>query len=263
LLNVVAGLLQRGVDWDLSGVFQRQDDGRLEQHETAGWLRPARLVSALLATPGVTVEYGRRIDDIAALNSPLVVVAAGFETVQLLAPGFPLQPVAGQVAFGPVVGEPAAAAPFNGNGHFLPAVATENGDMWLAGASFERDVSSVEVPHEVRARHRHGNEQRLGELLPSLLPQLPSMFESASDWRGVRATSPDRLPIVGPWSANETSVWLCTALGARGMTLALLCADLLVARLHGEPLPIAPRLAEAVQAERMARRMAVETALTR
>ena len=257
LLNVLPDLLQRGVDWDLSGVCQRQEDGSLVRHENAGWLRPARLVSALLATPGITVEYGRRVDDIAGLGNGLVILAAGFETARLLAPGFPLQPVAGQVAFGPVQGESAAHPPFNGHGHFLPALPTEDGDIWLAGASFERDVSRIEVPAEERVRHRAGNQLRLGELLPVLLPLLPAMFASASDWRGVRATSPDRLPIVGAWPPDgDRSIWLCTALGARGMTLAMLCADLLVARLHGEPLPVAPRLADAMASERIARRMA-------
>lgn len=257
LLNVLPGLLQRGIDWDLSGVWQRQQDGDLTWHENAGWLRPARLVSALLATPGITVEFGRRVQDIAGLGEGLVILATGFETVQLLAPGFPLQPVAGQVAFGPVQGIPATTAPFNGHGHFLPALPAEDGDIWLAGASFERDVYRIEVPDDERTRHRADNQQRLGELLPTLVPRLPAMFASASDWRGIRATSPDRLPIVGAWPpAGKTSTWLCTALGARGMTLAMLCADLLVARLHGEPLPVAPRLADAMAAERMARRMA-------
>jgi len=80
----------------------------------------------------------------------------------------------------------------------------------------------------------------------------------------VRGTSPDRLPIVGPWppepgpdaaAAPNSGVWLCTALGARGITLALLCAELLVARLHGEPLPLAPRLADSLSTERIARRL--------
>jgi tRNA 5-methylaminomethyl-2-thiouridine biosynthesis bifunctional protein len=72
----------------------------------------------------------------------------------------------------------------------------------------------------------------------------------------VRATSPDRLPIVGPWPpADAAAVWLCTALGARGITFASLCAELLVARMHGEPLPISPRLAESVFSERIWRRL--------
>ena len=257
LLNVLPGLLQRGVDWDLSGVTQRHGDGTSTQHETAGWLRPARLVSALLATPGITVAYGCRVQNPDVLDDDLTVVAAGFETVRLLRPGFPLQPVAGQVTSGPVHGAPAAPSPFNGHGHFLPALPTGDGHLWLAGASFERDVSDVAVTDDLRALHRDGNRQRLGELLPGLLPQLPAMFASATDWRGVRATSPDRLPIVGPWDGGEGApTWVCTALGARGMTLALLCADLLVARLHGEPLPVAPRLAEAVSTERMRKRAA-------
>ncbi|MCZ2495616.1 FAD-dependent oxidoreductase [Xylophilus sp. Kf1] len=261
LLNVLPDCLHRGLDWDLSGVVQRHDDGGATHHTMAGWLRPARLVAALLATPGISVEYGRRLTSLADLDGALMVVAAGFETLRLLTPGFPLQPVAGQVAFGRLDGAPAlrtseTPSPFNGHGHFLPSVPSDDGDIWLAGASFERDVSAVEVPAEVRAAHHAANLRRLGELRPALARGLPALFASARTWRGVRATSPDRLPIVGPWPPSDGQpVWLCTALGARGMTLALLCADLLVARLLGEPLPVTTRLAQAVSTERIARRM--------
>ena len=40
-------------------------------------------------------------------------------------------------------------------------------------------------------------------------------------------------------------------MGARGLTLALLCGELLAARLQGEPLPLDPRLAKALGAERL------------
>ena len=43
---------------------------------------------------------------------------------------------------------------------------------------------------------------------------------------------------------------LCTGLGARGLTLAVLCGELLAAGLHGEPLPLARSLAQRLRAER-------------
>ena len=46
-------------------------------------------------------------------------------------------------------------------------------------------------------------------------------------------------------------LWLSTAMGARGLTLSLLCAELLAARLHGEPLPLDVRLARALGTERL------------
>ena len=68
----------------------------------------------------------------------------------------------------------------------------------------------------------------------------------------MRCTSPDRLPIAGPVAAAELpGLWTCTAMGARGLTLALLCGELLAARLQGEPLPIDARLAKALGTERL------------
>ncbi len=43
---------------------------------------------------------------------------------------------------------------------------------------------------------------------------------------------------------------LCTGMGARGMTLAVLCGEVLAAGLCGEPLPVALSLAQRLRAER-------------
>lgn len=40
-------------------------------------------------------------------------------------------------------------------------------------------------------------------------------------------------------------------MGARGLTLAPLCGELLAARLQGEPLPLDARLAKALGTERL------------
>ena len=255
LRGAAESLLQRGVDWELSGVVQFQEGEAPLWHPYAGWLRPARLVQALLATPGITVRYGDRVQT--AGPGVLTVIATGFEAGDLLGEGLALQPVAGQVSFGAAEGAPATPHPWNGHGHFLPSIPDEAGArVWLAGASFERDMSALTVAPQALTRHRADNQQRLRELLPSLAPTLGARFDHAQDWRGVRGTSPDRLPIVGPWPpGGDDSVWACTALGARGITTAVLCADLLVARLHHEPLPIAPRLAEALCTERILRRL--------
>ena len=39
-------------------------------------------------------------------------------------------------------------------------------------------------------------------------------------------------------------------MGSRGLTMAILCAELLAARLHGEPLPLPRKLASALDAAR-------------
>jgi tRNA 5-methylaminomethyl-2-thiouridine biosynthesis bifunctional protein len=45
-------------------------------------------------------------------------------------------------------------------------------------------------------------------------------------------------------------LWVNAAMGSRGLTLALLCGELLAARWHGEPLPIEDSLARALDANR-------------
>jgi len=39
---------------------------------------------------------------------------------------------------------------------------------------------------------------------------------------------------------------LCTGMGSRGLSFAALCAELLAAQLHGEPLPVESQLAKAI-----------------
>lgn len=79
-----------------------------------------------------------------------------------------------------------------------------------------------------------------------------ALTPTARSWAAVRCTAPDRLPIVGPVdAATLPGLWACTAMGARGLTLALLCGELLAARLQGEPLPIDAKLARSLSTERL------------
>ncbi|WPB59140.1 tRNA (5-methylaminomethyl-2-thiouridine)(34)-methyltransferase MnmD [Xylophilus sp. GOD-11R] len=253
-------LLERSVDWDISGVTQIREGQLPVFHRQAGWMRPAALVRAMLATPGVTVRYGEALDLAAIEAETLVIIATGHASGLQLGYGLTLQPVAGQVSYGPTDDAPAVDGPWNGHGHFLPRVPDHSGaNFWLTGASFERDSAAVVVPDGELETHRAGNRQRLAELLPLLEPALPTMFTAASDWRGVRGTSPDRLPIVGPWPDDTSRVWACTALGARGITMAVLCAEILAARLHGEPMPVDAGLVKAVGTKRIVRRIARKT----
>ena len=61
------------------------------------------------------------------------------------------------------------------------------------------------------------------------------------------------LPAMIHVTLDETAlpgVHVCTALGSRGLTFALLCAELLAAWLHDEPLPVEKRLAGSLRASR-------------
>ncbi len=45
-------------------------------------------------------------------------------------------------------------------------------------------------------------------------------------------------------------LYMNTAMGSRGLTLGLLCGELLAAQWHGEPLPVEARLAKFLDATR-------------
>jgi tRNA 5-methylaminomethyl-2-thiouridine biosynthesis bifunctional protein len=70
-------------------------------------------------------------------------------------------------------------------------------------------------------------------------------------WRGSRCVSADRLPLLGRLTAGaDEGLWLCVAMGSRGLSLAVLCAELLAARWGAEPLPVEAALARSLDADR-------------
>ncbi|RYF72780.1 MAG: hypothetical protein EOO29_27810, partial [Comamonadaceae bacterium] len=60
----------------------------------------------------------------------------------------------------------------------------------------------------------------------------------------------------GPVDAARPGLWVCTALGSRGLSFATLCAELLAARWHGEPLPVPAAWARGLDTARLAARAA-------
>ncbi len=86
------------------------------------------------------------------------------------------------------------------------------------------------------------------------------------NWAEVRCASLGRLPMVGgvpapgqlrPSTAlaavqRVAGLWTFCALGSRGLTLSALGAELLAARMLGEPLPVEEKLADALDPARFA-----------
>ena len=247
-------------------------------HAEAGWIRPAGLVRAMLQAPGLEWRGGVEVVRLApaarhwrlldASGAPiaeaeLVVIAAGFDSRALLltatgsAP--PLHALRGQVAFGPMPGgaHDAVLPPFpvNGHGSLIGHLPDGQGHWWVTGSTFERGNTQ---PDQLAVDHA-ANRQRLRELLPRAAEGLDDQWDDgrAQVWAGVRATLPDRLPAVGAWGVMDPAdrdvplpPHLLTGLGARGLTLAVLCGELLAAELHGEPLPVERTLAQRLRADR-------------
>jgi tRNA 5-methylaminomethyl-2-thiouridine biosynthesis bifunctional protein len=244
-------------------------------HGMAAWLRPRQLVAAQLQTPGVTVRWGQRVQHIERQSglwtvtnaqdqvlgqAPLLVVASAFDSLALLRhlPEFavPLNPLRGQVSFGHMDDLSDAqrrlmpAFPVNGHGSFICGVPTPEGPAgWYTGSTFERDVVQTPVRHGDHA----ANQQRLAVLLPGLGTALQEQFkpEHVQGWAGLRCTLPDRLPAVGPIDDERLpGLWLSTGMGARGISLAVLCGELTAAWLENEAPPLDASLAKRLQAQR-------------
>ena len=268
-----------------------QEMGKARHLPDAFWLQPAALVQAWLATPGVHFTGGARVERLERLGeqwvcidqaglelarSEVVIVTNALDTTRLLngpdaakpahAPRWGLRPVPtaavthalaglhpryGAVSMGASAGlTDLPAQPVQGHGNFLPSVTLAQGTRWLAGAGFD----SAPTPN-AQDQH-HANLARLARLLPKAAATLAPQFASGEVqiWQGQRCVSRDRLPLVGPvQAAPDASLWISAAMGARGLTLAALCAELLAARLGGEPLPLPARLARLLDAHRTAR----------
>jgi tRNA 5-methylaminomethyl-2-thiouridine biosynthesis bifunctional protein len=250
----------------------QSDDIPALWHAAGGWIKPERLVRALLGTTGITPRYGVKVATLqrSTSSSPdgswqllddqencvaeaeLVVLAAGFESAGLVpSERLTLQAIRGQVAWG-AVADAGAMPPFpvNGHGSFIPAFLNDDGKpSWLMGATFERDN-----PHtDIKVTDQPDIFERLQKLLPVTARALKYSFDidETRAWAGVRCVSSDRLPLVGPLNdAKLPGLWVCTALGSRGLSFAVLCGELLAAWLHAEPLPIEKRLAQSLRASR-------------
>jgi len=234
-------------------------------HENAAWIEPAALVRSWLHTPGVRFCGGRKVARIvregaawrlenaagAVLGqASLVLVAAAHDSAALLEGRLQLNPVRGQVTWGPH-GDDAALlppCPVNGNGHFLPRVPLLERDAWITGSTYGRGDANESLRREDDA----ANLERLRALLPRAAQAVESAMRrrETRSWSGVRCASTDRRPLVGEL---EPGLWVSTAMGSRGLTFAALCGELIAARLHGEPLPIEARLAQALDVRRQDR----------
>ena len=229
-------------------------------HANAAWVKPSALVQAWLAQPGVVFRGNTAVarierddagwevldarGDVTA-RAPLVVIAAAHASAVLLGHRITTHPVRGQVSWN--VGNAGALPPFpvNGHGHFVPNVPTPEGIAWFSGSTYGRQ----DPDGSLRTEDDAANLQRIRELLPQVGEPLAADFTGGRvrSWAGVRCASPDRRPLVGE---VEPGLWVSTAMGSRGLTFAALCAELIAARLHAEPLPLPVRLAQALDVKR-------------
>ncbi len=320
MLQQARSLLQPGQDWQASGVLEHRLDATAGLpanwpaagmdwsrpapglaagtawgqgmaadapslwHAQGAWLKPARLVQAWLAQPGVRFQGQARVAAIrragdewllldaagkVLATASLLVLAGACGTDALLDALKSSQPalqdgiqrlparhgMRGQLSWGLQQAADAAALPpfpVNGLGSLIASVPVSGGLAWYAGATYEADTQPPAAP----AEHHHLNQQHLQTLLPAAAQALGSRFEAGSvqAWSSTRCVSADRLPLVGPLEPGDTpSLWISTGMGSRGLSFSVLCAELLAARLGAEPLPVEASLARSLNATRLAK----------
>lgn len=296
-LQQADALLQAGDDWDPSGVLEHlvgglerrsssapdaaadwtrgaeQEQKRIagieaaalaDWHAKAAWIRPASLVAAWLAHPGIQVRCNAQVARLfqaaagwqavdatgeVLATGALVIVAAAIDS-RAMVDGLTLQPVRGQVSWAPHDGRTRLPPfPVNGDGAFIPDIPTPEGRGWLCGSSFARDDTDLAA---LEADQRE-NLARLRRILPGIAAELEPLFDAGEvrAWSGIRCASTDRRPLVGAVGApGSEGLWVSTAMGSRGLTFAALAAEIIAARIHGEPLPVARKLAESLDPAR-------------
>ncbi len=276
-------LLTRGMDWEPSGVRELHPGGDSAWHAQGLWIKPAALVQAWLDQPGIRFvphtkvatllrtedlwqvvgEQGRdlgRFDIVVIANAmgckPLLCdgLYAPART-ELQTPLAALHAIHGTLSHGtyaePLPGLP--TQPVNGNGCFIPHVPGPEGVQWCAGATFEHDALAAA---DTQTQHAL-NMQRLRTLLPMEAFDLPDTLDRGpvAQWTATRCVTHDRLPLVGPVQCTAgPGLWLCVGMGARGLSLSALCAELLAARLGAEPMPIEFSLSRSLDGSRARRR---------
>ncbi|MDI1259053.1 FAD-dependent 5-carboxymethylaminomethyl-2-thiouridine(34) oxidoreductase MnmC [Aquabacterium sp.] len=211
-------------------------------------------------------------------EAPVVVMAGATGTSALIRalPGvasLPLSPVRGQISSLPFQdGIAAPALPVAGSGYILP----KHQGRLLFGAT--SDVDDLD-PAVRDADHAHNLEQaaQLGSLSMLDAPALSKGLQGRVGWR---ASTPDRLPYVGPLPLADAppitegqraprmdrprlvprlrdehgGVYVITGFGSRGITWAALAGELLASWVTGSPCPIEASLRDALDPARVVTR---------
>ena len=246
-------------------------------HPRGAWLRPRQLVRALLTHPNIRWQGNAKVDALQHVNaqwqalhgttvlaqSARVVLAAGPGSAALIATATQdgsaprINPLRGQISWGLMADVPAGAhlpaTPVNGNGSFVHHIPSHHGPAWYAGATYDRlhaDDCLRDADHAENLARLQALEPDTAQALAPLFATVGSTTPSVQGWAGVRCGVHDRLPMTGRVPNAPEGLYMNTAMGSRGLTLGLLCGELLAAQWQGEPLPIEARLAKFLDATR-------------
>lgn len=251
-----------------------------------GWIHPPALCRALVDHPGIELRRGEATAlertgsvwrvlgcDGELACASIVVIAAAHESRALAQTShLRLRTISGQITALPATPESARLATVvSGEGYAAPA---RHGAHTIGATHRMRQAST-----DVRAADHAANLAMLERLAPVLFDASGAARldpASLAGRAGVRCTSPDTMPLVGPVAdaaafarvyaplARDATLdlrapapWLpglfvTTAHGSRGLVTTLLAAEILAALIEGEPPPVAVSLVAALYPSRFA-----------
>ena len=243
-----------------------------------GWLHPAGLARAWLERAAPRVALRVNCDVQALRRSPggwavldadgatlaeaptLILANAGAALTLLDEPGWPIEPVRGQLGMLPAEALHLPRVPIAGAGYLLPEV----DGLAVFGATAQ--------PHDhdasVRDADHAANLAQLARLTGESVPADVSTMRGRTAWRW---SASDRLPVIGAvpdltapaqrldqprFVPRQPGLFVFTALGSRGITWAALGARMLAANIAGAPAPMEASLIDAVDPARFVSRAA-------
>ncbi|MDP2833810.1 MAG: bifunctional tRNA (5-methylaminomethyl-2-thiouridine)(34)-methyltransferase MnmD/FAD-dependent 5-carboxymethylaminomethyl-2-thiouridine(34) oxidoreductase MnmC [Pseudomonadota bacterium] len=235
-----------------------------------GWANPPSLCRAGIAAGGerIALLAGQEVvriersgpnwqvlnGDGQAIAAAPVLVLAGGASLCGLAADLPISPARGQVTHIPQGRLPDVQLPACCEGYLTPAV----DGVHCLGASYAYDDGE-----ELRASEHAGNLARLARILPGVGDTLDP---AGLDGRvGFRATTPDRLPLIGALADTQMplphdiqlkdmprreGLYGLLGLGSRGLVWATLAAEILASQIAGDPAPVEADLLKAIDPAR-------------
>jgi len=235
-----------------------------------GWANPPSLCRASLAAGGERIgllagQEAARIERVGpnwqvldgagqAIATAPVLVLAGGASLRGLAADLPISPARGQVSHIPQGRLPDIQFPACREGYLTPAV----DGVHCLGATYAYDDGE-----ELRELDHAENLTRLTDILPAAGADLdPAELDGRV---GFRATTPDRLPLIGALADTQMplphdiqlkdlprreGLYGLLGLGSRGLVWAALAAEILASQLNGDPAPVESDLRDAIDPAR-------------
>ncbi len=248
----------------------------------SGWINSPSMCEYLINHPLITVKtntaalqliHHHGLWDVGGDQAEIVVIANGYCANQFKETDWlPIKQVAGQMTYIKANQQSdLLKIPLCGNAHLLPAKQNRH----ALGATFHQYLGD---PSELRDDVCKNSDDQLNV---ARLQQLPIDWdfppEAVASWGGVRAATPDYLPLVGPVAIPDSfrrhygalvkdsrrfiptladhypGLYLCTGFGSRGLTSIPLCCEWLASHLNQEPGLIPKTLLQAISPSRFLR----------